>query len=115
MKFLLDENVEAAVLRGLLRLYPGLDAVRAVDVGLAGEPDGKVLAWAAREGRVVVSRDRATMGLGAARRIEAGERMSGLLLIQRGVGTGEILRALALILECAEEGELEGVIEYIPF
>lgn len=39
--------------------------------------------------RAVVSRDRATMGLEAARRIEAGERMSGLLLIRRGVGTGE--------------------------
>ena len=34
--------------------------------------------------------------------------MSGLLLIRRGVGTGEILRALGLILECAEEGSSRG-------
>ncbi|GEM82207.1 hypothetical protein [Meiothermus hypogaeus] len=55
------------------------------------------------------------MSLEAARRIEAGEPMPGLLLIQCGVSTGEVLRTLELILECAHEGELEGVIEYIPF
>ena len=32
-----------------------------------------------------------------------------------GVSIGEVLRTLELILECAHEGELEGVIEYIPF
>jgi len=30
--------------------------MRVVDVGLGGKPDLKVLEWAAREGRVVVSR-----------------------------------------------------------
>jgi len=115
MKLLLDENLEAAILRGLLRLSPGLDVVRVVDVGLAGAPDQAVLAWAAEQGRVVVSRDRATMSLEAARRIEAGEPMPGLLLIRRGASVGEVLRALELILACAQEGELEGVIEYIPF
>ncbi|GAO74271.1 MULTISPECIES: DUF5615 family PIN-like protein [Meiothermus] len=115
MKLLLDENLEAAILRGLLRVRPGLDVVRVVDVGLAGAPDQAVLAWAAEGSRVVVSRDRATMSLEAARRIEAGEPMPGLLLIRRGVSVGEVLRTLELILECAHEGELEGVIEYIPF
>jgi len=76
MKLLLDENLEAAILRGLLRLSPDLDVVRVVDVGLAGAPDQAVLAWAAEQGRVVVSRDRAAMSLEAARRIEAGERWS---------------------------------------
>jgi hypothetical protein len=32
MKLLLDENLEAAILRGLLRRSPGLDVVRVVDV-----------------------------------------------------------------------------------
>jgi predicted nuclease of predicted toxin-antitoxin system len=115
MKLLLDENLEAAILRGLLRLSPGLDVVRVVDAGLASAPDQAVLAWAAEQGRVVVSRDRATMSLEAARRIEAGEPMPGLLLIRRGASVGEVLRALELILACAQEGELEGVIEYISF
>ena len=88
MKLLLDENLEAAILRGLLRRSPGLDVVRVVDVGLAGAPDPAVLAWAAEQGRVVVSRDRATMSLEAARRIEAGEPMPGLLLIRRGASVG---------------------------
>jgi hypothetical protein len=61
VRLLLDENVEKALLLGLRRRHPGLDVVRVVDVGLGGKPDLEVLKWAAREGRVVVSRDRATL------------------------------------------------------
>jgi hypothetical protein len=61
VRLLLDENVEKALLLGLKRRHPGLDVVRVVDVGLGSKPDLEVLEWAAREGRVVVSRDRATL------------------------------------------------------
>lgn len=114
MKLLFDENVEAALPRGLLRRLPEADVVRAVEVGLQGKPDAEVLAWAAREGRVVVSRDRATMSLEASRRIEAGEPMPGLLLLRPGVGAGRILEELVLILKASQPGELEGHILYVP-
>ncbi len=53
MKLLLDENVEKALFLGLRRRYPGLDAVRVVDVGLEGNqtlkswngPPGKGGCW----------------------------------------------------------------------
>ena len=61
MRLLLDENVEKALLLGLRRRHPGLDVVRVVDVSLGGRSDPEILEWAAREGRVVVSRDRATL------------------------------------------------------
>jgi hypothetical protein len=61
VRLLLDENVEKALLLGLRRRHPGLDVVRVVDVGLGGRSDTEILEWAAREGRVVVSRDRATL------------------------------------------------------
>lgn len=73
MRLLLDENVEKALLTGLRRHHPGLDVVRVVDVGLGGRSDPEILEWAAREGRVVVSRDRATLSAEAARRIEGGK------------------------------------------
>jgi hypothetical protein len=41
---------------GLKWRHPGLDVVRVVDVGLGGRSDTEILEWAAREGRVVVSR-----------------------------------------------------------
>jgi predicted nuclease of predicted toxin-antitoxin system len=70
VRLLPDENVEKALLNvfpwresnlGLRRRHPGLDVVRVVDVGLGGRSDPEILEWAAREGRVVVSRDRATL------------------------------------------------------
>jgi predicted nuclease of predicted toxin-antitoxin system len=84
VRLLLDENVEKALLLGLRRRHPGLDVVRVVDVGLGGRSDPEILEWAAREGRVVLSRDRATLSAEAARRIEGGKPMPGLILLRRG-------------------------------
>ncbi len=123
MRLLLDENVEKALLNvfpwresnlGLRRRHPGLDVVRVVDVGLGGRPDPEILEWAAREGRVVVSRDRATLSAEAARRIEGGKPMPGLILLRRGVGVGRILEDLELLLATARPGELENAILYLP-
>ena len=123
MRLLLDENVEKALLNvfpwresnlGLRRRHPGLDVVRVVDVGLGGRSDTEILEWAAREGRVVVSRDRATLNAEAARRIEGGKPMPGLILLRRGVGVGRILEDLELLLATARPGELENAILYLP-
>ncbi len=123
MRLLLDENVEKALLNvfpwresnlGLRRRHPGLDVVRVVDVGLGGRPDTEILEWAAREGRVVVSRDRATLSAEAARRIEGGKPMPGLILSRRGVGVGRILEDLELLLATVRPGELENAILYLP-
>jgi hypothetical protein len=85
-----------------------------VDVGLGSKPDLEVLGWAAREGRVVVSRDRATLSAEAARRIEGGKPMPGLTLLRRGVGVGRILEDLELLLATARPGELKNAILYLP-
>jgi predicted nuclease of predicted toxin-antitoxin system len=114
VRLLLDENVEKALLLGLRRRHPRLDVVRVVDVGLGGRPDTEILEWAAREGRVVVSRDRATLSAEAARRIEGGKPMPGLILLRRGVGVGRILEDLELLLATARPGELENTILYLP-
>ena len=68
--------------------------VRVVDVGLGGKPDLEVLEWAAREGRVVVSRDRATLSAEAARRVSEGRPTPGLILLRWGAGLGRILENL---------------------
>jgi predicted nuclease of predicted toxin-antitoxin system len=123
VRLLLDENVEKALLNvfpwresnlGLRRRHPGLDVVRVVDVGLGGRSDAEILEWAAREGRVVVSRDRATLSAEAARRIEGGKPMPGLILVRRGVGVGRILEDLELLLATARPGELDNAILYLP-
>ncbi len=57
ISLLADENLDANILRGVLRRLPGIDAVRVQDVGLTGADDPTVLAWAAEQGRVLVTHD----------------------------------------------------------
>jgi hypothetical protein len=87
-------DAETLLFLGLKWRHPGLDVVRVVDVGLGGKPDLEVLEWAAREGRVVVSRDRATLSAEAARRVSEGRPMPGLILLRWGAGLGRILEDL---------------------
>jgi hypothetical protein len=107
-------DAETLLFLGLKWRHPGLDVVRVVDVGLGGRSDTEILEWAAREGRVVVSRDRATLSAEAARRIEEGKPMPGLTLLRRGVGVGRILEDLELLLATARPGEPENAILYLP-
>ena len=61
MKFLADENLDNNILRGLLRCQLDLDLVRVQDVGLFGKDDPTVLAWAAKENRILLTHDVATI------------------------------------------------------
>jgi predicted nuclease of predicted toxin-antitoxin system len=56
-----DENFNNDVVRGLLRRHPALDAVRIQEAGLSGRDDPSLLAWAAEEGRVLVTHDVSTL------------------------------------------------------
>jgi predicted nuclease of predicted toxin-antitoxin system len=115
MKFLMDENVEPAITEGLRTKRPDLDIVTVQEVGLRTQDDEAVLAWAAEAGRIVVSHDRATLGVEAAKRIVAQQGMPGVLLIRPGVSYGDIIRDLELIAECAEASEFEHVIDFFPY
>jgi hypothetical protein len=56
-----DEDCNNRIVRGLLRRQPELDILRVQDAGLAGKDDEEVLAWAAREGRILITHDVTTM------------------------------------------------------
>jgi hypothetical protein len=56
-----DEDFNNRIVRGLLRRQPDLDLVRIQDAGLAGTDDDEVLAWAASEGRILITHDVTTM------------------------------------------------------
>ncbi len=61
LRLLFDEDVDHRILRGLRRAYPQIDVRAVTEIGLAGRPDPEVLAWAASEGRVLVTQDVHTM------------------------------------------------------
>jgi hypothetical protein len=55
LKLVSDENFNADILRGLYRQDPDLDVVRVQDIGLKATPDSDILAWAAAEGRILLT------------------------------------------------------------
>jgi predicted nuclease of predicted toxin-antitoxin system len=104
IRFLADENLNNQIVRGLFRRNPTIDLVRAQDVGLGGVDDPTVLAWAAKENRVVLTNDVATMMDFAYELFEIG----------RKVAIGLAIEEILLIAECSLPGEWEGQVRFLP-
>ena len=109
-----DENFNGHIVRGLLRRNPHLDIVRIQDTELSSAEDPAVLAWAAREGRVLVTHDVNTITRFVYERIRAGQPMPGVFEVSASLPIGRAIEDLLLLAECSEEGEWEGQIRYIP-
>ena len=114
VRLLADENLKNAVLRGARLLRPFLDVVRVQDVGLSGEDDPFILGWAANEGRILLTHDAATVPFYAYERMRAGQRMSGVCIVSRGVPVGRVIDDILVIAECSDESDWQGVVRYLP-
>lgn len=113
-RFLVDEDFDNDILRGLLRRLPKTDVVRVQDVGLSGAPDSAVLAWAADNDRVLLTHDVSTMTMYAAARTRGGLRMPGIFVVSQSLAIGAVIDDLALIAACSLPGEWEGQIRFLP-
>jgi hypothetical protein len=111
---LADENFRGSVVREVLRRYPVLDIVRVQDVGLMTAPDPVVLDWAAQEGRILLTHDVKTNTVYAYDRVRAGPPMPGIIEVSRDISIGQAIEELLILLECSEDGELDGQIIYLP-
>ena len=78
MRWLANENFNNDIVRALFRRKPGIDVVRAQDVGLTGIDDQALLAWAAEQDRVLLTHDVSTITAHAYRRVMRGEAMPGV-------------------------------------
>ena len=113
-QFLADENFNNQIVRGVLRQNPNINIVRVQDVDLWGVDDPAVLAWAAEEGRIVLTHDAATMITFAYQRIQCGLSMPGLFEVNRRVPVGLVIEEIILIAECSIEGEWKGQVRFLP-
>ncbi|NET60269.1 MAG: hypothetical protein F6K47_30240 [Symploca sp. SIO2E6] len=114
LKLLADENFDNTIVRGLVRRRPSIDIVRVQDVGLSGEDDPIILAWAAEEGRILLTHDVATITGFAYERVKQGLSMPGVLEVSTHSQIGRVIEDILLIEDCSLEGELEGQIQYLP-
>ena len=109
-----DENLNNAIVRGLLRQQPDLDIVRVQDTDVSGADDPTVLEWAAQEGRLLLTHDVSTMTKYAYERVRAGQPMPGVFEVNRAVPIGRAIEDLLLLAGCSREDEWEGQVRYLP-
>lgn len=109
-----DENFNGDIVRGLLRHQPALNIVRIQDVMLSGAEDPVVLAWAAQEGRVLLTHDVSSITRYAYERIQAGQPMPGVFEVSRDLPVGRAIEEILLLAECSLEREWEGQVRYLP-
>ena len=107
MKFYLDEHIPKGVIEGLRRR--GVDVLTVQEADRLGDSDEKQLAFATREGRVLVTFDDDFLRLDA-----AGIPHTGIVFSQTGRQTvGEFIESLMLIANVIEPNEMKNHIEFI--
>ena len=114
LRFAADENFNGRVLRGLLRKVPGLDIVRIQDTDITRGNDPTVLAWAAAEGRVVLSHDVSTLTAAAHERMKAGAPLPGVIEVSLRMGIGRAIDELRLVAEAGTPDDCRDQILYLP-
>lgn len=114
LRLLADENFNGDIPRGLLLRRPDLDLVRVQDVGLSGADDLEILAWAARNNRIVLTHDRATMSDYAYERIAAGEALAGVFILNDRLPIGQAIEEILLLVECTGQAEWIGRAVHVP-
>ena len=109
-----DDNFNGEIVRGLIRRQPDLDLVRVQDLGLLGADDPSVLEWAAGEGRILLTHDRATMPDFAHQRVIAGSRMPGVFVIGGRLPIRRAIEDTLLLSLGSEAREWEGIVLHLP-
>lgn len=79
-----------------------------------GADDPSVIAWAAREDRVLITHDVATLIGFAFERIERAESLAGIIAVPQSLAVGDVIDDLALIAECGMPEDFRDQLRYLP-
>lgn len=114
LRYFTDENFNNDITRGLRIREPHLDILRIQETEIVGAEDPDVLAWAARNDRVILTHDRATMPGFAYARISNGDPMRGLFVLNDRMPVRQAIEELSLISECSEPAESDAMVVFLP-
>jgi hypothetical protein len=114
IRFAADENFNNDIVRGVRQRDPTIDLVRVQDASLSGADDPTVLAWAATEGRVLLTHDVRTMSRYAWDRVAAGERMPGVLEARPDLSVGQAVDEILIVAACSTPDEWADQVRYLP-
>jgi hypothetical protein len=112
-RFLADADFNQKIVLGLRRREPTVDFQTAHQGGVLGRPDLEVLSIAARESRILVSHDRATMPAHFVR-FTATQSSPGLIIVSQDADIGAVIEDLLLIWAASDVEEWRDTIGFIP-
>ena len=95
LRLLADENFNGDIVRGLWLRRSNVDLVRVPDVGLASLDDPAVLEWSATKNRIVLTHDRTTMPKFAVQRVQAGQEMAGVFVVDDRFPVGQAIQEIS--------------------
>lgn len=81
---------------------------------MSGADDPTVLAWAAREQRVLLTHDVTTLVGLALTRATDGKPMAGVIAVASRAPAGAAIEDLALVAECSVDLEWDGRVLFLP-
>ena len=114
VRFQADNDLDERIITATKRLEPAIDFQRASEIGLQlGISDDKVLALAAKDGRVLVTHDRKTMPDHFERFI-ANQASPGLIIISQTLSISKAASWLHLIWSASEGEEYINSIYSLP-
>jgi hypothetical protein len=116
IRYLLDENVEAAIASGLKARIPHLEIER---VGLVGAPalktpDPEILRWCEANQFILVTKNRSTMPVHLRDHIASGGHVPGILVLSEDMPIGQVIEELALIHGASGPEEHVDQLHYLP-
>ena len=114
IRFLLDENFNGKIVRGLRARKPDADMMRVQDTELSGADDVTVLEWAAHEGRVLLTHDLDTMTKYANQRIAQRLPMAGVIFVRDTLPVAKVIDDLLAILGASEASDWENRTDFLP-
>ncbi len=114
IRFLLDENFNGKIVRGLRARKPDVDMLRVQDTELSGADDQTVLEWAARERRILLTHDLDTMTKYANERIAQGLPVAGVIFVRDTLPVAKMIDDLLAVLGASEASEWENWTDFLP-
>ncbi|MCE9554408.1 MAG: DUF5615 family PIN-like protein [Planctomycetes bacterium] len=114
-RFLADHDLNEHILTGALRQEPAIEIVRVRDVDMSRQADHEILAFAEREGMLVLSHDVNTMPAAAYARLVTGQSIAGLFMIQQTLPISSVIDSVVLIWSASELEEWRDQVVYLPF
>ncbi len=114
VRFLADENVDQAIVKGITRRQPAIDFITATEANILGLPDPDVLAKAASERRILVTHDIRTMPLHFSDFVRESDS-PGVIIVAQRAGIGWIVDELIHVWRASDSTDWVNQISPLPY